>query len=89
MLPKQYQFAHIFWLWIWILSIPVAILIMIFFKWWVGLLVLIFVTPILSKSTKTSAMQFMIDHSVDSSEFYEFAVKEGVIRIREKQAGKA
>lgn len=84
MLPKRYQTAHIFWSWVWILSIPTALALMFLYKWWIGLLVLVFVTPFLSSSTKKSAMQFMIDHSVENPEFWQFAVSEGVIRVRQK-----
>lgn len=84
MLPKRYQAAHIFWSWVWILSIPAALVVMYFYKWWAGLLLLVFLTPALSSSTKKSAMQFMIDHSVENPEFYQYAVTEGVIRVRPK-----
>ena len=84
MLPKRYQAAHMFWSWVWILSIPAAFAVMYFYTWWAGLLLLVFLTPALSKSTKKSAMQFMIDHSVENPKFYDFAVSEGVIRIRAK-----
>jgi hypothetical protein len=84
MLPKRYRAAHIFWSWVWILSIPAAIAVMFLYKWWVGLLILILVTPLISKSTKKSAMQFMIDYALESPEFYQFALAEGVIRIRQK-----
>lgn len=83
MLPKRYQAAHIFWSWIWLLSIPAALAVMFLYKWWVGLLILVLV-PILSNSIKKSAMQFMIDHSVENPEFYQYALSEDVIRIRPK-----
>jgi len=84
MLPKRYQAAHMFWSWVWILSIPAAFAVMYFYTWWAGLLLLVVLTPALSSSTKKSAMQFMIDHSVENPEFYQFAVSEGVIRVRQK-----
>lgn len=84
MLPKRYRAAHIFWSWVWILSIPAAIAVMFLYKWWVGVLILIVVTPLISKSTKKSAMQFMIDYALENAEFYQFALAEGVIRIRQK-----
>lgn len=61
MLPKRYQAAHMFWIWVWILSIPAAFAVMYIYTWWAGLLLLVFLTPALSSSTKKSAMQFMID----------------------------
>lgn len=84
MLPKRYRAAHMFWSWMWILSIPAAFAVMYFYTWWAGLLLLVFLTPVLSSSAKKSAMQFMIDHSVENSAFYQFAVSEGVIRVRQK-----
>jgi hypothetical protein len=84
LLPKRYQLAHLFWSWVWLLTVPAAIAIMFLYKWWVGLLVLLFVTPTLSRATKGSAMQFMIDHALENAEFYRFAVDQGVIRVRPK-----
>jgi hypothetical protein len=84
LLPRRYQIAHIFWSWAWILSIPVSFAIMFLYKWWAGLLILMLVPPVLSRSTKKSAMQFMIDHSIEDPDFYQFAVSEGIIRIRQK-----
>jgi hypothetical protein len=83
-LPKRYQAAHIFWSWVWILSIPAAIAVMYFYTWWAGLLMLFILTPILSKSTKKSAMQFMIDHALENPEFYSLAIGQNVIHIRQK-----
>ena len=83
-LPRRYQAAHMFWTWVWILSIPGALAVMYFFTWWAGLLLLVFLTPALSSSTKNSAMQFMIDHAVENPEFYQFAISEGLIRVRQK-----
>lgn len=84
MLPKRYQIAHIFWSWVWISTIPLAFAVMFLYKWWAGLLILLFVTPAVSSATKKSAIQFMIDHALENSEFYQFAVTEGIIRISPK-----
>ncbi len=83
-LPKRYKAAHMFWSCVWILSIPAAFAAMYFYTWWAGLVLLVLLTPALSSSTKKSAMQFMIDHSVENPEFYQFAIAEGVIRVRQK-----
>lgn len=83
-LPKRYQLAYIFWSWIWILTIPVSIIVMFLYKWWVGLLILVFVTPAISSATKKSAMQFIIDYAVENPDFYQQAVSEGLLIIRTK-----
>ncbi len=46
-LPKSYQIALLFWGWVWLLSLPAGILVAIFYKWWVGLLVIFFLGPVL------------------------------------------
>jgi len=84
MLPKRYRTAHTFWSWIWILSIPLGFAVGFMYKWWIGLLMVLFLTPMLSKSTKKSAMQFMIDHSLENPDFFTFAVNEEIISISEK-----
>lgn len=83
-LPRHYRVAYLLFSWVWILSIPVAFVVMFLYKWWLGLLILVFITPAISSSTKNSATRFMIDHALESSEFYRFAVEQGVIIIRRK-----
>ena len=82
--PKRYRYALNFWSWVWILSIPAAIAVIYLYTWWVGLLMLFVLTPMLSGATKKSAMQFMIDHALENPEFYEFAIENDVIRVRSK-----
>ncbi len=83
-LPTNYRAAHIFWSLVWILSIPFSIAVMFLYKWWMGMLILILVTPMIFKSTKKTAMQFMIDYALENSDFYKFAVTNDVIRITPK-----
>jgi len=83
-LPSKYKAAHVFWSWVWMLSIPVAFAIMYFYTWWAGLISLFILTPILSKSTKKSSQQFMIDYALENEEFYKYACSEGIIKVRSK-----
>lgn len=80
-LPKRYQYAHIFWSWVWFLTYPAGIAIMIFYKWWVGLIFLIFVPWSLSAAVKKSAMEFVVEHALEDPDFYAFAVSNGIIII--------
>lgn len=82
LLPKRYRVAHIFWSWVWILTIPVAIALWLHYKWWVGLLILA-ITPVISRATKKSAAQFIIDYALENPEFFHFAATDGVIKIRQ------
>jgi hypothetical protein len=82
LLPKRYRVAHLFWSWVWLLTIPGAFAVMFLWKWWAGVLILLFVTPALSRATKRSAMEFMIDHALENPEFYQLAVDQGLIRVR-------
>jgi diguanylate cyclase (GGDEF)-like protein len=84
LMPMRYRAAHMFWSWLWFLSIPGAFVVMFLWKWWVGVLLLLFVTPTISKAVKHSAMEFMIDHALEDPEFYRLAVDQGLIRVRRK-----
>ena len=59
-LPKRYQATVTFWSWVWMLSVPFFILVSVFVNWWVGLLMLVFVTPTISRATKNSAIGFVL-----------------------------
>jgi hypothetical protein len=78
-LPKRYQVAHTFWSWVWMLSIPGFICVSIFYKWWVGVLLLIFVTPLIASSTKKSAAQFVLEHAQDNKDFFNQLVKNNLL----------
>lgn len=84
-LPKRYRAAHIFWSTVWLLTIPLGTG-LIFYKWWIGLLVLFVVSPSIANATKTSAMQFMIDHALENEDFYARAIQDGVIHVSEKSS---
>ncbi len=57
---------------------------MFLYRWWAGLLMLLFLTPLLSSATKTSAMQLMIDYALESPEFYEWALENKVLVVSPK-----
>lgn len=82
-LPKRYQYAHLFWCSVWILLIPTSFAVMYFYTWWAGLAILAF-NSILSKAVKTSAMQFMIDYAIENPEFYHIALLSKVIILNPK-----
>jgi hypothetical protein len=84
-MPMRYQLAHAFWSWVWLLTIPIWFSVMYFYAWWAGLLGLFFITPLISRATKTAAMQFIIERAVDSKEFFDFAVSTKTIEIRHKK----
>jgi len=78
-LPKRYQAAHAFWSWVWMLSIPGFICVSIFWKWWAGLLLLFFVTPMIFRATKKSAAHFVLEHAQDSKEFFDKLVENDLL----------
>jgi hypothetical protein len=83
-LPKRYQAAHIFWSWVWILSVPIFICVSIFWKWWAGLLLLIFVTPMIFRATKQSAAQFVLEHAQENKEFFDKLVENNLLVFQER-----
>ena len=83
-LPKRYQIAHAFWSWVWMLSIPGFICLSIFYKWWVGLLLLIFVSPMIFRATKKSCAEFVLEHAQDNKEFFEKMVESDMLTFRQR-----
>lgn len=81
LLPRRYQYAHIFWSWVWFLSYPAGIAIMIFLKWWVGIIFIVLVPWSISAAVKKSAMDFIVEHALENPSFYEFAVVNEIILI--------
>ena len=82
-LPKRYQYAHYFWTWVWILSIPGLICLSIFWRWWVGLLLLVFVTPTIAKSVKRSAAEFVLEYASANEEFFTLLIEKNLLEFRE------
>lgn len=78
-LPKRYQYAHLFWAWVWMLSIPGFIAVSIFQSWWIGLLLLFMVTPIIFRATKKSAAEFVLEHAESNAEFFSLLVDKNLL----------
>ena len=82
-LPRRYQAAHTFWSWVWMLSIPGFICVAIFWKWWVGLVLLFLVTPMIFSATKKSAVQFVLEHAEENAEFFDMLVENNLLVFRD------
>jgi hypothetical protein len=83
-LPHQFRAAHVFWSCAWLLTIPMAVAAAFLYTWWAGTLILLVLTPALYAATKRSAALHVLDYAVESSVFYEYAVENSVISIRQK-----
>jgi hypothetical protein len=84
MLPKRYRAAHHFWTWIWMLSFPGFIAVAVFYKWWVGLILLIFVTPTISRSITQSACEFVLEHALEDEGFFRLVSQNELISIERR-----
>ena len=82
--PSKYRIVHIFWSWIWILSIPIGIALMFIIKWWIGLLIIFLLAPILSSTAKSAACHNIILAAYDIPDFYYLALKKNLLIIKEK-----
>lgn len=78
-LPKRYRYAHLFWGWVWILSIPGFISVSIFYSWWIGLLLLLIVTPMIFRATRKSAAEFVLEHAENDAQFFTFLVDKNLL----------
>ena len=81
-LPKRYQYAHLFWSWVWMLSIPGFISVSIFYKGWIGLLLLFIVTPMIYRAAKKSAAQLVLEHAENDAQFFSFLVEKNLLIIK-------
>jgi hypothetical protein len=82
-LPMRYWAPFTFWSWVWLLSIPAFICVAIFWKWWVGLLLLMFGTPAISAGTKQSAAQFVLDYAMEDADFFEKLVDNNLLKFKD------
>jgi len=78
-LPKRYQYAHLFWGWVWMLSIPVFISVSVFYRWWIGLLLLFIVTPVIFRATRKSAADFVLEHAENDAQFFSYLVDKNLL----------
>lgn len=78
-LPRRYQYATYFWSSIWLLSIPGFVCVSLFYRWWVGLLLLFFVTRTLFRAINKSISQFVIEHAEDDEHFFTFLVERNLL----------
>jgi hypothetical protein len=83
-LPARYQQEYLWWTAAWLLTIPAALIAAVFVKWWVGLLVLLFLTPALFKQTNQRVKRYMIDYALENRDFYSYLIDNGVIQVRQK-----
>jgi hypothetical protein len=83
-LPARYQREYMWWTVAWLSTLPAAAVAAFFVKWWIGLLVLLFLTPALFRTANRRVMQFIIDYAVENAAFYAYAVENNVIRVRTK-----
>ena len=81
-LPKRYQYAHLLWSWVWMLSIPGFISVSILYRWWIGLLLLFIVTPMIFRATRKSAAQFVLEHAENDAQFFGFLVEQDLLTFK-------
>jgi len=51
----------------------------IFYSWWIGLLLLFIVTPMIYRATKKSAAEFVLQHAENDTQFFSFLVEKNLL----------
>lgn len=82
-LPTKYKYPQAFWSFICLASIPIFICVSIFLSWWLGLLLLFFVTPLIFKATSQSAVDFVLEHAEENEQFFNFLVENKLLVFKE------
>jgi Flp pilus assembly protein TadB len=85
-LPARYQQEYQWWTIAWLVTLPAALVAAVFVKWWAGLLVLLFVTPVLFRATNRRVKRFTIEFALENGDFYAYAVDHAIIKLRMKPA---
>jgi Flp pilus assembly protein TadB len=83
-LPARYQQEYQWWTIAWLVTLPAALVAAVFVKWWAGLLVLLFVTPVLFRATNRRVKRFTIEFALENGDFYAYAVDHAIIKLRTK-----
>lgn len=81
-LPCAYRSAYKIWSWIWALSIPVFLWVAITFKWWLGALLILTVTPLIANFIKTLVAKFVLAHAQENKGFCMMLIENGLLTIK-------
>ena len=85
-LPMRFQIAIFIWSSTWMLSIPVFLCVSIFYRWWIGLLLLLFVVPFLFRVTKRCAALSVIKHAENDEEFFNQLVEQNLLVFKSERS---
>ena len=80
-LPTRYRVAVYFWSFVWLLSIPACICVSIFYKWWVGLVLLWFIPVTLFTAIKKSCAEFVLGYAIEHPDFFETLLSVDLLRL--------
>ncbi|MBA3482085.1 MAG: hypothetical protein H0T51_09750 [Pirellulales bacterium] len=82
-LPNRYQYAVAFWNMVGFLSIIAGLAAIFLYRWWVGLVILFLVAPIIFKANKRSAVQHVLSHAEEDEEFFNLLGSNGWLVFRQ------
>jgi len=82
-LPARYSYAVAFWNIVALLTVPGAIIAGIFLRWWVGLIILFFVTPTIFAANRKSAIGFVLQYAEENEDFFNALVENDLLVFRE------
>ncbi|MFW9851820.1 MAG: hypothetical protein ACFFDS_02670 [Candidatus Thorarchaeota archaeon] len=80
---SKFQVVFFILNWAWFLAIPIAIICFIFFKWWIGVIVLI-VGFSIPKGLKEVTTQVVFNQSLKDKDFYDLLIETKTLVIREE-----
>ena len=69
-IPSGYRSLQLILSWVWLLSIPAFLLVAIFVKWWIGLLLLLFATPVLNRLARRAMVQSVMAYAEADQDFF-------------------
>lgn len=81
-LPARCQYAVAFWNVIGFATLLGGIVAIFLVKWWIGILVVVFVAPLIFAANKRSVVKHVLTHAEENEEFFNFLVSKGWLVFR-------
>ena len=81
-LPARYQYAVVFWNVMGFVTLLCGIASIFLVKWWVGILVVVFVAPLIFAANKRSAVKHVLTHAEENEDFFNLLVSKGWLVFR-------
>jgi hypothetical protein len=83
-LPTRYRAIVYFFSFLWLLSIPMCIAVSIFYRWWLGLILLVVIQPTFFSAIKRWSAERVLDHALQNPEFFDALMSLNMLVVKRR-----